>query len=162
VQLRRVALPLDRVIAQTIDRVADRARRAGVEIRTEIPAGMEALADPVAFDAALRNVLENAIASTAPLGRGAIRIKARSEGGRIALDVSDSGVGIDPAEAPLLFQKFAYTDEAHRSGGRTGLGLYISRRLMELGGGSISAHSEGLGHGARFTLTWPGVTEQQS
>ena len=47
---------------------------------------------------------------------------------------------------------------AHRSGERTGLGLYIARRLMELGGGTIEASSGGLGQGATFTLRFPAVT----
>jgi signal transduction histidine kinase len=158
VQLRRDPLPVARLVAQTLERVADRARRAGVEFELQIPAPLQALADPVAADAVLRNVLENAIASIAPLGSGRIQVTARQTEDRVELQIADSGVGIDPAEAALLFQKFGFTDQAHRSGERTGLGLYISRRLMELGGGDITARSDGLGHGATFTLHFPAAS----
>lgn len=158
VELRRDPLPLARLVAQTLERIADRARRAGVEFELQIPPQLEALADPVAADAVLRNVLENAIASIAPLGSGRVCLRGQQTPNGVELQIQDSGVGIDPADLALLFQKFGFRDAAHRSGERTGLGLYIARRLMELGGGTIEASSGGLGQGAMFTLRFPAVT----
>jgi signal transduction histidine kinase len=65
-------------------------------------------------------------------------------------------VGFRPADSALLFRKFS---RLHPGGGSsyhgTGLGLFIVRRLMQLAGGRVSAHSEGLGQGALFVLAWP-------
>jgi signal transduction histidine kinase len=77
----------------------------------------------------------------------------------LALDVvvrNLSGVGFRPADGVRLFEKFT---RLHPGGGSsyygTGLGLFIVRRLMQLAGGRVSAHSEGVGQGAKFVLTWP-------
>ncbi len=160
VALRRDPLPLARLVAQTGDRVQERARRLSVDLQFQVPAGLSALADPVAADAVLRNLLENAIASVAPMGGGTVTISARNCGDRVEVAIHDTGVGFDPADAPRLFQKFGFTELAYRGGERTGLGLYIVRRLMQLGGGDVRAESEGLGHGARFIVAWPRAEEE--
>jgi signal transduction histidine kinase len=131
-----------------------------VKLRVDVGAGAVVLADPVATDAILRNVLENAIASVTPLGGGHVEVSSREAEGIVELTVRDTGVGFDPADAPRLFEKFGFAELAYRGGERTGLGLYIVRRLMEIGGGSVRAESDGLGQGARFIMTWPRVTEE--
>ena len=68
----------------------------------------------------------------------------------------DTGVGFKDSDQALLFKKFS---RLHPGGGSrhygTGLGLFIVRRLMQLAGGRISAHSNGVGQGASFVLAWP-------
>ena len=156
----RVRLALDRIVlarivAQTTERLAERARRAGAAFELDVPAALAIQADPVATDAVLRNLIENAIAAIAPRGQGRIRLAARDLGERIELEIRDDGVGFDLTDASRLFEKFSHTDPAYRSSERTGLGLNIAQRLMHLGGGDIRAHSEGLGHGASFIVVWP-------
>ncbi|MGH8295834.1 MAG: ATP-binding protein, partial [Steroidobacteraceae bacterium] len=84
-------------------------------------------------------------------------------GSEVQLAVRDSGVGFRPADAARLFQKFT---RLHPGGGSsrfgTGLGLYIVRRLMQLGGGRVSAQSEGIGQGATFVLAWPAGERRHS
>jgi signal transduction histidine kinase len=160
VRLRREALPIARAVAQSVDRLSERAKRQRVELDVEVPAHLSALADPVAVDAVLRNVLENAVASVAPVGGGRVSVSAREADERVELIVQDTGVGFDPEDVEKLFRKFGFTDLAYRSGERTGLGLYIVRRLMELGGGDVRAETEGLGRGARFILGWPKAREE--
>jgi signal transduction histidine kinase len=160
VALRREPLPLARLVSQATDRLAERAERHKVKLRVDVGAGAVVLADPVATDAILRNVLENAIASVTPLGGGHVEVSSREAEGIVELTVRDTGVGFDPADAPRLFEKFGFAELAYRGGERTGLGLYIVRRLMEIGGGSVRAESDGLGQGARFIMTWPRVTEE--
>ena len=155
VSLRREPLSLSRMIDQTVERLSERARRAGVEFELDVPKDLYALADPVATDAVLRNLLENAIAAVAPIGKGTIRVMARESGDRAEVEIIDSGVGFDLADASKLFDKFGRADPAYRSSERTGLGLNIAQRLMQLGGGDIRAHSEGLGKGASFCVVWP-------
>jgi signal transduction histidine kinase len=155
VKLRRDSLPLARIVAQTLDRLSDRARRVGVEFETDIPRELHALADPVAADAVLRNLLENAVTSMASLGRGTVRVSAREAGDHVELEIHDTGVGFEPRQAKLLFEKFGSSDSPYHAGERTGLGLYIAQHLMLLGGGSIRAHSDGPGRGASFFVLWP-------
>ncbi|HKZ73129.1 MAG TPA: HAMP domain-containing sensor histidine kinase, partial [Steroidobacteraceae bacterium] len=161
VDLRRERLPLARLVSQTAERLDERARRLSVKLSVEIAPDLYVLADPVAADAVLRNVLENAIASVAPMGGGAVAITARPEGTHVAAEVRDSGIGFDPADIPALFEKFGVAELDYRAGTRTGLGLYIVRRLMQLGGGSVRADSKGLGRGATFTVLWPRAPEAQ-
>jgi signal transduction histidine kinase len=164
VELRRERLPLARLVGQTIDRLSERARRLGVQMTVDVAPDLHVLADPVAADAVLRNVLENAVASVSPMGGGTVAVTARAEGTHVATEVRDSGVGFDPKDASSLFEKFAFAELAYRSygggGERTGLGLYIVRRLMLLGGGTVSARSDGLGRGATFTVLWPRAIEE--
>ncbi len=155
VTLRREPLALSRMIEQTVERLSERARRAGVDFDLDVPQDLYALADPVATDAVLRNLLENAIAAIAPIGKGTIRVMARESGDRAEVEIIDSGVGFDMVDASKLFDKFGRSDPAYRSSERTGLGLNIAQRLMQLGGGDIRAHSEGLGKGASFCVVWP-------
>jgi signal transduction histidine kinase len=155
VTLRREPLSLSRMIEQTVERLSERARRAGVDFELDVPQDLYALADPVATDAVLRNLLENAIAAVAPIGKGTIRVMARASGDRAEVEIIDSGVGFDMVDASKLFDKFGRSDPAYRSSERTGLGLNIAQRLMQLGGGDIRAHSEGLGKGASFCVVWP-------
>ena len=77
-------------------------------------------------------------------------------GGRAVLEVADTGVGIDQDTLQRLFEPFAQADRSLvRSRGGLGLGLALVKGLVELHGGTASAHSDGPGKGARFTLELP-------
>jgi signal transduction histidine kinase len=134
----------------------DRAAKEKITIAADIAGGMYVMADPLALDVVVRNLLENAIAAVTPVGGGAISLTARRLNGEVELSVRDTGVGFRPADGARLFEKFT---RLHPGGGSsyfgTGLGLYIVRRLMQLAGGRVSAHSEGVGQGAQFVLAWP-------
>ena len=81
---------------------------------------------------------------------------AERRGPSVALEVTDDGIGFAPEESRRLFDKFYRpgTEMRPRFQG-TGLGLYLVRRLMELGGGRVSAESPGAGSGATFCAVWP-------
>jgi signal transduction histidine kinase len=83
-----------------------------------------------------------------------ISVTARSIGTSAEVSVSDQGIGMSPAEIERLFDKFFRADHPKvRSAGGTGLGLYITRNLVEMQGGQIWAESEpGRGTTFRFTL----------
>jgi signal transduction histidine kinase len=121
------------------------------------------VSDPLALDVVVRNILENALAAVTPLGGGSIALSARALNGEVELSVRDSGVGFRPADGARLFERFT---RLHPSGGSghygTGLGLFIVHRLMHLGQGRVSAHSEGVGRGAHFVLIWPAAQGQRS
>jgi CheY-like chemotaxis protein len=80
----------------------------------------------------------------------------RREGAEVAIDVADSGIGIDPEFLPFVFDRFRQADSssARRHGG-LGLGLAIARQLVELQGGAITVASGGAGRGATFTVHLP-------
>ena len=154
--LRLEPVELAGAVARVTAQFEERARLDRIAISTAIEPGLEVLADPMSLDVVLRNLLENAMAAVAPVGGGSIVVSGRRADGEVELSVRDSGVGFSPRDGARLFRKFT---RLHPGGGGsyfgTGLGLYIVRRLMQLTGGRVSAHSEGLGQGARFVLTWP-------
>jgi CheY-like chemotaxis protein len=114
-------------------------------------------ADNVRLQQILWNVLKNAAKFT-PEG-GMIRVGTEDRESGLVIEISDTGVGMEPTELNRVFEAFAQGNHAransgHRFGG-LGLGLAISRRLVELHGGTIAAASAGPGTGATFTLTLP-------
>ena len=153
----------DTAACATGELIYDFAMCLGLEITPDIARGLYVLTDPLALDVVVRNLLENAIAAITPVGGGSITFVARRTQSEIELAVKDSGVGFRPVDGLKLFEKFT---RLHPGGGSsyygTGLGLFIVRRLMQLAGGRVSAHSEGVGQGAQFILTWPVAPAEQS
>jgi hypothetical protein len=100
------------------------------------------------------NLANNAMKFT-PSG-GSIEVKLERVGQQAKITVVDSGQGIQPELLPHLFERFRQGDvEANRRHGGLGLGLAITKHLVEMHGGIISASSAGLGKGARFTVLLP-------
>jgi signal transduction histidine kinase len=150
-----LGLAVTRVVAQLEERA--RQERLRISISCDIEPGLQVLSDPLALDVVVRNILENALAAVTPQGGGSIALSARSLEGEVELSVRDSGVGFRAADGARLFERFTRLHPGEGSGGRygSGLGLFIVQRLMHLAHGRVSAHSEGVGQGARFVLTWP-------
>jgi CheY-like chemotaxis protein len=100
------------------------------------------------------NLLANAIKFT-PAG-GHVHVSAERDGGRVFIRVIDDGQGIDREFLPHLFEPFRQADSSvTRRHGGLGLGLSICRQLVQAHGGTITAHSDGDGHGASFTIDLP-------
>ena len=110
-------------------------------------------ADPARLQQILLNLLKNAMKFTPPDGE--IRIRTMdAPGDRIVLSISDTGPGIEPELLPRVFDAFEQGGARRtRQFGGLGLGLAICKALVELHGGKLTAHSDGLGRGATFTLT---------
>jgi signal transduction histidine kinase len=157
VDFKSEPLQLAAAVARVVAGLEERARSERIAISSSIDADLYVVSDPLALDVVVRNVLENALAavqSGGGAGTGSIAIAARAGNGEVELSVQDSGVGFQPAEGARLFQKFTRLNGGAGYYG-TGLGLFIVRRLMELAQGRVSAHSDGVGQGAKLTLTWP-------
>jgi len=106
------------------------------------------------------NLLTNSARYTAPGGR--IDIRAGLDHQDVYIDVVDSGIGLSPEFLPKVFDLFVQgARSADRSQGGLGLGLALVQNLVKLHGGSVSAHSEGLGEGSRFRVRLP-LTERAS
>jgi PAS domain S-box-containing protein len=153
-RLRPKATPVADVIAHSTSVVQRLASDSGVHFTIDVPAGVPPLlADPDRLTQALVNLLSNAI-KFAPSG-SEVRIAAREDGGFVEIAVSDRGAGIAPDDIARLFQKFQQLDssETRRVGG-TGLGLTITKGIIEEHGGSISVQSTP-GAGTTFIIRVP-------
>lgn len=156
VDLKREAVPLAGAVGRVVAQFEERARKQHIELEARIPQDLQVLADPLAVDVVVRNLIENALNAVVPVGGGKIAVTSRRAGAEIELAVRDSGVGFRPADEGRLFEKFSRL-ESGAGGGYygTGLGLFIVKRLMQLAGGRVAAHSEGVGRGAEFRVAWP-------
>lgn len=149
----RVAAVADAVLAS----FRERAREAGIELTAEIDPALELDVDRTALETMLRNLVDNALKACAAGEGSRVEVRAAREDGRLTLSVADDGLGFEPDEAGLMFDKFYRAgDELRRSTPGTGLGLYIVRRLATLSGAEVSAASAGPGHGAEVRITWHG------
>ncbi len=111
-------------------------------------------ADPLRMAQILSNLLTNAAKYTDPEGH--IRLTARCEGDEIIIRVSDTGIGISAEALPRIFAMFSQIPSARdRSEGGLGIGLALTKGLVELHGGKIEAHSPGLGRGSEFIVRLP-------
>jgi signal transduction histidine kinase len=149
--LERVDFNLRDKIDGVVELLGDRASRKGLALRVNVDAAVPALlhGDPVRFCQVLNNLVSNAIKFTE---RGGIAITARlgerrpadSPGAlRVRFAVSDTGIGLDPEQKSRVFAAFAQADgSTTRKYGGTGLGLTISKQLVELHGGEMGVESK--------------------
>ncbi len=154
--LRLEVTDLRKVVEHTIEISCEREMAAGrLRVVTELAPGDHRLwADPSRLTQVLWNLLSNAVKFT-PAG-GTITVRSRPEPDRLVLQVSDTGIGIDPEAMLHIFDAFEQgrTRGPRRTGG-LGLGLAISKAVAEMHGGALSVASEGHGRGATFTLALP-------
>jgi len=165
-------LPVTQALADILVIVRGMANKKSQEIRADIAPELPPLvADPVRFKQILFNLLSNAVKFTPNAERITLRARRvtddrRPETGSVAgppspieyleIAVTDTGVGIKPEDVPRLFQEFVQleTTQAQRHEG-SGLGLALTKKLVELHGGRIWAESEGEGKGSTFTVVMP-------
>jgi PAS domain S-box-containing protein len=130
------------------------AAKRGIHLEVATPPGLpDVFVDPGRIKQVLYNLISNAIKFT-PRG-GTVRLAARADGRSLVVSVSDTGIGIARADLPRLFREFEQL--AQPNGTRpegTGLGLALSRRLVELHGGRVEVESE-LGRGSTFSVHLP-------
>jgi signal transduction histidine kinase len=131
----------------------ERASRHGIELALEVEDGLDLVeADERKVKQMVFNLLSNAVKFTPDGGR--VELSARRADGAVEVSVRDTGIGIAPGDLPRVFDEFRQVgrDEARAEG--TGLGLALTKRLVELHSGRIRAESE-LGVGSTFTFTLP-------
>ena len=100
----------------------------------------------------ISNLIDNSIKCTRD---GTINVEAKKLNGEMIVSISDTGTGIDPLIFPKLFTKFTSTSALDYGDGGTGLGLYISKSIIEAHNGRIWAENNGNGHGATFSFSLP-------
>ncbi len=117
---------------------------------------VELAVDPERFQQVMWNLLTNSIKFTPDGGRVSVDVRRSADGGHVEIVVTDTGSGIAPEFLPYMFEPFRQADSRlAREHGGLGLGLAISRHLVELHGGTITAESAGLGKGSTFTVRLP-------
>ncbi|GAA4858470.1 GAF domain-containing protein [Luteimonas vadosa] len=146
---------LEAIVAASVDATRPSADAKQIRLRQVIdPKAGTVMGDPARLQQVIWNLLSNAIKFT-PKG-GSVDVALSRVDSQVELRVSDSGIGIDPAFLPHVFDRFRQADASlSRAHGGLGLGLAIVRQLVELHGGSVSAESEGTGHGSTFVVRLP-------
>jgi PAS domain S-box-containing protein len=153
--------PIERVLADAIDTVAPAAEAKEISIDLRAGRNLVVRGDRDRLQQVLWNLLSNAIKFTAP--GGTIMIQAERRQNAVAITVTDTGIGIAAEHLPFVFQRFwqAHTG-ASRDYGGLGIGLALTRHLVELHGGTIAVESAGVGRGATFTVVLPAAAQSQS
>lgn len=153
--LERERIDLGEVVREAAGSFREAAQEAGIDLELAVPGPgeVEVFVDPRRVVQVMFNLLGNAIHFT-PRG-GRVRVEARLAGGMGLVRVADTGQGIAPEGLQRLFHPFVQVHEGGPEPLGTGLGLFISKGLVELHGGQIWAESEGPGKGSAFTFTLP-------
>ncbi len=148
-------------VAQQVEEEIGGLRRLAEEKDLDLqisypPHDVVAFVDRTAMDRIVHNLIENAIRFTE---NGSIEVEVATVGSSLTLRVSDTGCGIRPEFQETMFTAFAQEDDVARSYEGVGLGLTITKRLVELMNGEITVDSEP-GRGSDFVVTLPGVVDQ--
>jgi PAS domain S-box-containing protein len=152
--LRRQPTTLAGVVEMALETSRPHIDAARHRLSLDLAAGDAWLdGDPTRLAQVLANLLNNAAKYTPPGGE--IRLAAAREGDRVAIDVADSGIGFAPEAAAELFEPFTQRAGPQHAAGGLGIGLALVRGIVQLHGGTVSAHSEGDGHGSRFVVRLP-------
>jgi PAS domain S-box-containing protein len=143
------------VIRAAIDSVSHSAEGKGITLRAVVdPLAGPVSGDPGRLQQVVWNLLTNAIKFT-PKG-GKVDVLLERVNSHLELTVRDTGVGIEPAFLPHMFERFRQADSSTtRRFGGLGIGLSIVKQLVELHGGTVRAASDGQGRGATFTVSLP-------
>jgi signal transduction histidine kinase len=158
--LRESVVALVPVLRRCAIMVEEKALKHGIQVVLEVDdAPLNIRADERRLRQVIYNLLSNAVKFTPDGGRVCLRAGTRNLAGAppvVELSVADTGIGIERENLERIFLPFEQVDAtAGRAAEGTGLGLSLSRRLVELHGGKIRAESEGLGKGSTFRVELP-------
>jgi two-component system, OmpR family, sensor kinase len=149
--LERLSFDVSKAIAECTELVRPMAAECGVKIISDLPL-MEITGDAGRLAQVITNLLTNAIQYNHP--EGEVRVTLESRNGLAMLTVTDTGQGIAPADLPLVFGRFFRADQSRTGAGNAGLGLAISKAIVEAHGGTIEVTSE-QNIGTTFTVRLP-------
>lgn len=154
IALRKERLSLSSVVERAIETARPMIDERGHTLRISLPADIQIDVDAGRIEQVLVNLLTNAAKFTLPGGR--IELNAELSGTAVVLSVRDNGIGISAETLPRVFDIFSQGAQSpDRASGGLGLGLALVKRLVELHGGRVTAHSDGCGHGAEIVVRLP-------
>jgi heavy metal sensor kinase len=151
-QMKQMRFDLGQTARDCAELLKPLADERDVKIICDVPS-LDCVGDPERLAQVINNFLTNAIHYNTEDGQ--VRISGKSNNGTTILTVSDTGMGISPEDLPRVFDRF-YRADTSRSSGHAGLGLAISKAIVEAHGGTIEVASE-LGAGTTFTLHLPNL-----
>ena len=151
--LKTETVSLKELLESTVLSLKPLADRKRIKIAVHIVADIFIICDAAKIRQAVINLTDNAIKYTSENGQVTVRLS--QSGGYAKIEVQDTGLGIPEEHLPYIFERFYRVDKARsRETGGTGLGLYITKRIVTLHGGSITVQSRE-GEGSLFTLFLP-------
>ncbi len=155
VQLRRGRVELATVVNAAVETARSLIERMGHEFILAAPAEPIWLnADPLRLAQVVGNLLNNASKFTE--NGGCIRLSVALQGEEAQIRVSDNGIGIGADQLPFVFDMFMQAEAPiGRPGNGLGIGLALVKNLVEMHGGTVEAHSAGVGHGSEFVVRLP-------
>ncbi|MBX5459546.1 MAG: response regulator [Steroidobacteraceae bacterium] len=155
ITLQKSPVTLGEVIHHALETSRPAIRRRKHHLSVQVPEQPVQLeGDLTRLVQVIANLLDNAAKYTDEGGQ--IRLEAELEGASVVIRVRDTGLGIAPELLPHVFDVFTQADQTvDRAEGGLGIGLTLVKRLVEMHGGAVEAHSEGLGRGAEFVVRLP-------
>jgi PAS domain S-box-containing protein len=159
IELRKERVEIAPIIDQAVEAARAQYRRMNHELTVTLPpAGVHLDADPARLAQVIGNLLNNACKFTDRGGHVWLTLERHE--GHVIIRVKDNGIGIAAENLPRLFEMFTQLDTSlERSRDGLGIGLTLVQTLVELHGGTVSVHSDGLGTGSEFAVRLPVVTE---
>ncbi|NML16603.1 hybrid sensor histidine kinase/response regulator [Azohydromonas caseinilytica] len=158
VRLEPKALDLAQAVRRVLQLFEQAGRTAQLRIGTELQPVL-VRADETRIEQIISNLVDNAAKYARKDGQ--LRISLREHEGQAELAFSDNGSGLAPELLPRIFEPFSQGERSmDRAQGGLGLGLHVVRRLVELHGGTVQAHSEGVDRGATFIVRLPAVAAE--
>ncbi len=158
VELQCEELDLTELVRETVEGYRGALREAGLTLHLDLAEKppLRIRGDRLRLSQALSNLMDNAAKFTARGGRITVRVQVAASGRRAEVSVRDTGAGIPAEELPYVFEVFTQGDHSlDRSQGGLGVGLAVSKGLIDLHGGEMTARSEGPGQGSEFCFLLP-------
>ena len=168
IELEREPTDLAALVKSAVAQMLPQAESRGISVEISLPdEPIISDVDPMRVQQIISNLLGNAVKFTPEGGRASVVLK-RDGGGpgvsaSVVIEVIDTGMGIRPEFLPFIFERFTQAHEGiDRRFGGLGLGLAITRAIVELHGGTVMAHSDGAGLGSKFTVKLPITTSRST
>jgi PAS domain S-box-containing protein len=155
IEIRKEPVSLNAIIEEVVGGISFQFQEKDIKLECDLSPEIETiLADEAKITRVVSNLLGNTLKFTPKKGK--VGIRSKKVGADVQIEVSDSGVGIDPDHLEKIFEKFYQVDSSYtRQEGGIGMGLAIVREIVEAHGGKVWAESEGLGRGSKFIFTLP-------
>jgi len=142
-------------IQQHVESLQPLANSKGLQLDIDIdPTALWTAYDPQLLQKVLNNLISNAVRYTQPDGKITVNVQKENAGEHLSISVSDNGEGIAAKDLPRVFDRFFQSSNAQGELGSSGIGLTLTRDLVQLMGGRIAVDSQ-LGKGATFTIFLP-------
>jgi signal transduction histidine kinase len=157
IRVQSESIDLREVVRNCLDDHSSAFEQSGVQLALDLPdEPVQVRGDYTRLSQVIGNLLSNAIKFTGVGGTVSVSLRQDTKTHEAVLDAQDTGIGLEPALLPMLFQPFSQGANAYtRTNSGLGLGLALVKALVELHGGTVRASSEGENKGAHFTVRLP-------